>query len=292
MPRGSPTRSGSRPRAASSPPRSLSARSPARPDRRELPLRLPGLSRIRLRPRPGWVRVGCAADRSRLDRLLADRPRLDLPPPHPRRPAARRGQRAQRRPDRRPRAAAEEQGERPQPDQPQSPRRIRGADRARPRDRPGGSGRLPLRLRADDAPGRRRPALLLRRRLLRPDPRGRPGLAGACRRPRRRDRRRVGHGRERRLPPLLPQRQRRRQPARLADEERRRGPGRARRRARDAAQPRRRHHPRRPARGVQARLRQPRAALAHIRDRLRPRCLPTLSADRPATGFFPAYRMG
>ena len=55
-------------------------------------------------------------------------------------------------------------------------------------------------------------------------------------------------------------RQRRLPPARLADEERRRRARRALRRARPAAQSRRRHHPRRPAGGVQARLRQPRAS--------------------------------
>ena len=45
------------------------------------------------------------------------------------------------------------------------------------------------------------------------------------------------------------------------------------------------------ARGVQARLRQPRAALAHLGDRLRPR-RPTRAsaAGRDAGGFFPAYR--
>ena len=59
-------------------------------------------------------------------------------------------------------------------------------------------------------------------------------------------RRRLDRRAQRRLPPLLPQRQRRLAPARLADEERRRGAGRALRRAGPAAQPRRRHHPRRP----------------------------------------------
>ena len=52
---------------------------------------------------------------------------------------------------------------------------------------------------------------------------------------------RLARRRQRRLPPLLPQRQRRLAPARLADEERGRQPDRALRRARTAAQPRRRH---------------------------------------------------
>ena len=42
-----------------------------------------------------------------------------------------------------------------------------------PRDERRAAGRLPRRLRADDAPHRRRRALLLRRRLLRPGPRSR-----------------------------------------------------------------------------------------------------------------------
>ena len=168
-----------------------------------------------------------------------------------------------------PAAAGEDQGERPQPDQPQPARRIRGPDRRRRRGRPRGSRRIPRRLRGDDAPHQRRRALLLRRRLLRPDPRVGPRLAGAGRRPRRWGRRGLDPGRERRLPPLLPQRQLRLEPRRLADEERGRGAGRGRRRAGPAAQPRRRDHPRRPARGVQARVREPRDAVAHLGDRLR-----------------------
>ena len=49
-------------------------------------------------------------------------------------------------------------------------------------------------------------------------------------------------------------------------------------RAGPAAQPRRRHRPRRPPRGVQARLRQPRAALAHLGAGLRPGRLRRASA--------------
>ena len=48
------------------------------------------------------------------------------------------------------------------------------------------------------------------------------------------------------------------------------------------------------ARGVQARLRQPRAALAHLGDRLRPR-RPTRGSQRGrerGRDFFPAYRAG
>jgi hypothetical protein len=70
--------------------------------------------------------------------------------------------------------------------------------------------------------------------------------------------------RQRRLPPLLPQRQRRHSPRRLADEERSRPPGRAVDGAPAAAQPRRRPAPRRRAGGVQARLRQPDPCLAHL----------------------------
>ena len=140
------------------------------------------------------------------------------------------------------------------------------------------------RLRADDAPHRRRPALLLRRRLLRPRARSRPHLARPRHRPRRRPRRRLDRRRQRRLPPLLPLRQRRLAPARLADEERRRPPGRALRRARPPAQPRRRHLPRRRPGGVQARLRQPHRSLADLRDRLRPGQVPPADAEAATPG--------
>ena len=61
---------------------------------------------------------------------------------------------------------------------------------------------------------------------------------------------------------------------------------------RPAAQPRRRHLPRRPARGIQARLRQPRAGLAHLRAGLRPRRL-RAALSRPRRGrLLPAYRAG
>ena len=93
-----------------------------------------------------------------------------------------------------------------------------------PETTPRAARRLPRRLRADDAPHRRRRALLLRRRLLRPHPRSRPHLARPRHRARRRPRRRLARRGQRRLPPLLPLRQRRLAPARLADEERRRPP--------------------------------------------------------------------
>ena len=132
-------------------------------------------------------------------------------------------------------------------------------------------------------------ALLLRRRLLRPHPPGAPHLARPRDRPRRRSRRRLDRDGQRRLPPLLPQRQRRLPPARLADEERRRPPRRARRRARPAAQPRRRHLARRRPRGVQARLRQPAADLAHLRADLRRRggTSSSVAVARPAASSPP-----
>ncbi|KNE86707.1 hypothetical protein PSTG_19929, partial [Puccinia striiformis f. sp. tritici PST-78] len=92
-------------------------------------------------------------------------------------------------------------------------------------------------------------------------------------RPRGRRGRRLDRLRLRRLPALLPQRQRRLAPGRLADEERRRPPDRALQRLGAAAEPRRRDHRRRRAGGVQARLRQPHGDLAHLRGRLRPRAL-------------------
>ena len=112
-------------------------------------------------------------------------------------------------------------------------------------------------------------ALLLRGRLLQPRARIGALATGPGRGAGRRRRRRLARRPQRRLPPLLPQRQRRLAPARLADEEPRRRPGRARRLAGAAAQPRWRDRPRRPPRGVQAGLRQPRAGLVGLRDRLR-----------------------
>ncbi len=114
--------------------------------------------------------------------------------------------RAQRRPDRRPRAAAQEPVERSQPDQQEPPRGLRGRAGARPAERRRRPSRLPGRLRGDDAPRRRRGALLLRRRLLRSHSRLRAILARPGPGPGRGRRRRFDRRPERRLPPLLPQR--------------------------------------------------------------------------------------
>ena len=200
--------------------------------------------------------------------------------------------RAQRRPDRRPGAAAEEPAERPPPGPPQPRSGLRARARPRRRDDRRAARRLPRRLRADDAPHRRRAALLLRRRLLRPHPRRRPHLAGARHRPRRRARRRLDRrasatASSTTTSAAAPTRTSRDSPmknvvARLVEHAAELGP---------AAQPRRRHHPGRRARGVQARLRQPPAALAHLGARLRPASATRSSAPgREAGGFFPAYR--
>ncbi len=86
-------------------------------------------------------------------------------------------------------------------------------------------------------------------------------------------RRRRARRPQRRLPPLLPLRHRRRAPPPCPFEEPDRRRDRVRRGARAAAEPRRRRPPRRRPRGVQARLRQPRAALPDPRADLRSRRL-------------------
>ncbi len=101
-------------------------------------------------------------------RLLPHRARLGLHPPPARPGAARRVDRAQRRADRRPGAEAEVR-----PSDRRQVRRnleagLRGRADPRRRHERRPARRLPRPLRADDAPHRRRPALLLRRRLLRP----------------------------------------------------------------------------------------------------------------------------
>ena len=254
-----------------------------RAGRRDLPLRLPRPPRRR---RP--------ADRPRLDRLRPDRPGRGLPPPHPRRPAAGRRERAQRRPDRRPRAsrAKSRASDRNQINRNRRAG-LRGADRRRRREpaRRIAPGSSPPTRRRCAAPNADR-ALLLRRRLLRPASSGRtapgwrwptPPTAGS---PRARSLVESDGFLHYYLSGSADSSLRR-----LADEERGRGAGRVRRRAGPAAQPRRRHHPRRPPRGVQARVREPREALAHLGDRLRlARPTPTSAAAATRAGFFPAYR--
>ena len=237
--------------------------------RRDLPLRISRESSKRSRL-PGAVLRRLRHLDPESDRLLGDRPGHGLRPPHPRRAAACRRQRAQRRPDRRPGAAAEEPRQRPQPDQQEPAPRLRGADRPRPGDDRRRARRLPRRLRADDAPHRRRRALLLRRRLLRPHPRLGSDLARARRSPP--DGEIAAASIAARSDGFLHY-----YLSGSADSHLRDSPMKnvvaalvePLRRAGAAAQPRRRHRPRRPARGVQARLRQPRAALAHLGDRLR-----------------------
>ena len=192
-----------------------------------------------------------------------------------------------------PGAAAEEPGERPQPDQPQPPRRIRGADRPRPRDRrprtaPASSPPTSRRCAAPTPTERYFFGAAYFDRILESDrawlalahaPDG--GIAAAS-----------IAVEQRRLPPLLPQRQRRLPPARLADEERRRGPGRARRRARAAAQPRRRHRPRRP-RSRSSSAASPTASSPGTprRSSATPSAYaPPPPVGRDTAGFFPAYR--
>ncbi len=190
-------------------------------------------------------------------RLDCHRPGQRLRPPRARAAAARRHQRAQRGPDRRPGAAAEEPAQRPPPGPPQPRGRLRARPGPRGRDhaeqRAGFLDVYEQTMRRTDAAPHYFFGAAYFDRVLEAD---RTWLALATA-PNGEPRRRLDRRGQRRLPPLLPQRQRRLAPARLADEERRRPPRRALRRARPAAQPRRRHRPRRRAGGVQARLRQP-----------------------------------